>query len=79
MTDPNEQSLELQRALGRVEGSLDGLHGKFDSLSTQHAEIIKRVAHVEKKQNYIIGWAAGGAAIAGGILSLLEHLHKIAQ
>jgi hypothetical protein len=65
---------ELHRAVGRMEGKIDGLAGKVDDiadlLATRDAhekDIDKRVAAVEKKQ----AWYSGAAAAVGAIVAVL--------
>ena len=79
MTDPTADPFELQRSLGRVEGSLEGLHSKFDTMYEKHTAFERRIVHVEKRQGWMIGWLAGGAAIGTAILAVLNHLHSIVK
>lgn len=56
---------DLMRALGQIEGKLDGIaeHQKDQG---------ERLVHVEAKLNRILGWAAGAGAAAGGLIALIK-------
>jgi hypothetical protein len=63
MTD--DALLELNRALGRIEGKLDGV-------VADQAEIKTRVGAVETKVSHILGWAAGAGVVASQCVSYLK-------
>jgi hypothetical protein len=65
---------ELHRAVGRMEGKIDGLAGKVDDIAdllaardAREKDIDKRVGAVEKKQ----AWYSGAAAAVGAIVAVL--------
>ncbi len=56
MTPTNE--LEVVRALGRIEGNLDGVNKRFDAVDTKLKEIHEltaRVTKLEKKNSRLYG------------------------
>jgi hypothetical protein len=62
---------ELHRAIGRIEGKLDGIAESLAARSARDdvhdASVNKRVAAVEKKQ----AWYSGAAAAVGAIVAVL--------
>lgn len=74
---------EVQRSLGRLEGTLGGLEDKLDSLAetmTTFAQntrrdsddLEKRVRFVEQFQKWAVGVASGISMVAGSVFYLLK-------
>lgn len=63
MTDDSMQ--EISRALGRIEGKMDGVLEEQRELGT-------RVRAVESKVDRILAWAAGAGAVGGGAIAFLK-------
>jgi hypothetical protein len=57
------ENIELQRAVGRIEGKLDSFIAKLDAGDSRHESAEKRIGAVERKQ----AWYAGAAATVGAI------------
>lgn len=53
-----ETELELQRALGRVEGMLESMNNKFDDMCDRLTNHSKRITVLERWRWYVIGAAA---------------------
>ena len=70
MTAPN-QTAEMHRAIGRIEGRLDTIIELLKDRNTRDdankAHVDQRVAAVEKKQ----AWYSGAAAAVGAVVAVL--------
>jgi hypothetical protein len=65
-------SVEIERALGRIEGKLDLLLPAMAAQETRLSFVTERVSKIEKWQSKVLG----GAVVAGFILGLaLRALH----
>ena len=58
---------ELHRAVGRVEGKLDGIDDKINDIVGMLTARDVRLGAVEKKQ----AWCSGAAAAVGAIVAVL--------
>jgi hypothetical protein len=58
---------ELHRAVGRVEGKIDGLDAKLDGIVGTLAARDERLGKVETRQ----AWWSGAAAAVGAIIGIL--------
>lgn len=72
----NSTPTSVERTLGRLEGGVQGLHDKIDALDRKTGGFDARLQKVERRQSYELGWLAGGAGIAGVVLSILLKLWK---
>ena len=62
-------SLEIQRALGNIEGKLDLL---IDSHKETRQDHEKRLSKLEKHEKYVMGFSAALALVAGKVWTLLK-------
>lgn len=60
------------RALGRIEGKLDGMSEQADRLRADHDSLNNRVALLEKSETTARAWAAGAGFTGGGVFALLK-------
>lgn len=64
---------ELVRALGRIEGRLEGIESEQRRISTSiartDAHIQTRINQLERNESKRTGWAAGAGAAAGAIIA----------
>jgi hypothetical protein len=70
MSDP-----EVHRALGRIEGKLDGLAQRLDGSDARVGSAEKRIAALETRMNYFLGIAA---ALGAFVPLLLRKLFGVA-
>lgn len=63
---------DIIRALGRIEGDTKGLRGEFGDLKGVILAIEERVRKVERVQDRMLGYAAGAGAFAGMILAVIK-------
>lgn len=62
---------ELQRATGRIEGTLTSVASSIVARESEHNALEKRVTHLEGQQAYTAGKSAVVSSIAGGTLGAL--------
>ena len=61
----------ILRALGRIEGQLDGIQTEQGRVSEYAGEISRRLHIVEDQQSRWRGWMAGVAAVVSIIVTLI--------
>lgn len=62
----------IQRSLGNIEGTVNGMKGALDAREEEHDQLAERVSKVENKQSYAAGRSTVYGAVAGGILGYLS-------
>lgn len=62
---------ELVRALGRIEGKMDGFLADGLRRERQAAITDAKVSNLEQRVSRLIGWAAGAGAVAAAVTSFL--------
>lgn len=62
--------VEVHRALGRIEGKLDGMLGRMTAQENRHADHESRIRAIEAGQNKQLGWAAAMGSVASIIITL---------
>ncbi len=73
----HEAFAEIQRALGRVEGKLEAVHGHVASLSSFQRAMNGRVDDLESAQDKATGYKAAMIAIAGVIAAVVSAGWKV--
>lgn len=70
--------VELIRALGRIEGRLEGIENEQKRLATMipkmEGHVQERLNQLEKNESKRTGWAAGAGAVAAGAITFLAWL-----
>jgi hypothetical protein len=64
--------IELTRALGRIEGTLIGIHTEQKRIADYTAALSRRIGTLEIARGWAIGWAAGAGALAAIVIAALK-------
>jgi hypothetical protein len=62
------------RALGRIEGQLEGIQREQARSATYTIQTSERVGKLERATSYRTGWAAGAGAAGGLLFTLLRNM-----
>jgi hypothetical protein len=65
---------DLERALGRIEGMLDGVQKELQRIAGYSASTSERVGALEQWKSRTIGLLAGAGAAGGGVAALVQWL-----
>jgi hypothetical protein len=65
-------SVEIERALGRIEGKLDLLVPAMEAQEKRLSSVSNRVSKIEKHEKYVMGFSAAVALIAAKLGLMLK-------
>jgi hypothetical protein len=64
---------DVQRALGRIEGKLDGIGHEQERIAAYMGQVTGRVGKLEARVASIFAWAAGFGAAGGVIFAIVKN------
>jgi hypothetical protein len=67
----NEQASQILRALGRIEGRIDGVLEEQRRIASYTTATSARVGELEREQSRWKGWMAGIAATVSAVVAAL--------